>query len=216
MIVTGGASGQVYSSLPFSTGVGAFSLSHLIILFIAVVAGVFSAGLWLRWHDRRALERTLFYEVRALHSQCASMAAEIARRHKAGEALDESFFSLWRLSAPLIYPAVGFGLSRLGGDVLDRIGYFHAQLADARSRVAEARMAGAFQPSPYRILSSLVRAFYHVQPWLDSQERMDWALSEKADITHANALLSEFESSAKEPLAVVYCWVDMAYPQTPD
>lgn len=185
----------------------AYAFASGLVLLIAV------AIMWRRKRDVRRLERALFYEVRAMRCQAASMALEIARRHRAGEPFDANFFGLWRLSAPMIYPSVGFMLSRLPGSVIDTVGYFHAQLSDARARLAEARDVGRFEPTPYRMLSSLVRACYHAQPWCEALEFPGSPLVyDCPDLLEASSLLGEFERAGHEPVAVAYCWVDWTHP----
>ena len=182
-------------------------------LALAIVATGFGILLW-RWFDEaRAVERALVHEVAAMRCQAASMAAEIARRYKAAEPFDEDFFALWRLSAPLVYPAAGAAIGRLPREALDRVGYFHAQIADARARLADARESGDFTPSPYRMLSCLLRACNHVEPWLRKLQPQPNPLSwQFPDTTEADRLLEAMEQAAQEPIAVAYCWVDCALP----
>jgi hypothetical protein len=119
------------------------------------------------------------------------------------------------LSEPLIYPATGAAaLGRLSREARARLGYFHAQLAGARARLSIARAAGRFDPSPYRMLSALVRSHYDLdplaRPWLAGSP---W---EEPDIKPANDLLGRFEEAPQEPLAIPYCWVDCAEPDAPE
>ena len=165
----------------------------LILTIIGTVAGVEG---WRGRREMRALERALFAEIVPLRAQAASMAAEIARRHQAGEPFDAAFFSLWRLSAPLIYPAAGASLGLLRGEGLDRVGFFHARLADARARLAEAQTAGRFEPSPYRMLYCLVAAINHVGRWTDAMEkRYGHIPCDMPDLAAANALVESLETS---------------------
>lgn len=183
----------------------------LAFLTLAMIATAIAIELWRRRHGARRVERALLYEVQGLHMQAGAMAVEIARRYRAGEAFDADFFSLWRLSAPLVYPAVGAELGRLSREAIDRVGYFHAQLADARGRLAEARAGGGFAPSPYRMLTSLVRAYYHVQPWHPSlQPGRNPVMAYVPDLADACSLLAEFERADVEPLPVAYGWADCA------
>ena len=185
----------------------------VLLLPFGLLAAVLFADLLRRGHERRAVERGLFGEVVALRWQAAAVAAEIARRHEACEPFDERFFALWPLSEPLVYPGTGAAaLGRLSREAVGRIGYFHAQLAGARARFPDARAAGEFVPTPYRVLSGLVRAYYDVDPWVRSlRPRLGAAVDEEPDITAANDLLGRFEEALEEPLAVAYCWVDCAY-----
>ena len=184
-----------------------------LILAVAIFATGFGVLLWRGLDEARTVERALVHEVAAMRCQAAAMAAEIARRYKAGEAYDEDFFAIWRLSAPLIYPAAGAAIGRLPGGALDRVGYFHAQLADARARLADARDWGDFAPSPYRMLSGLIRACNHVEPWLRKLQPQPSPLSwQYPDTTEADRLLEAMEQAAQEPIAVAYCWVDCSLP----
>ena len=183
-------------------------LAAALILAFAIAATALGALLWRKRHETRVVERALLDEVDALRWQAAAMAAEITRRHRAGEGFDPAFFSLWRLSAPLVYPAIGAALGRLPGDGVDRVGYFHAQLADARARLAEARAAGGFEPTPYRMLSALVRAYNQVEPWLRAFRPRPAFLIPEPGMGDANELLEAFEDAAEEPRAIPYCWVD--------
>ena len=182
----------------------------LAVLFLALTIVATSVGLalWRKRDEARAVEKALQLEASGLRWQAAAMAAEIARRHKSGEGFDDAFFSLWRLSTPLVYPALGAALGRLDGDAIDRIGSFHAQLADARARLAEARAAGGFEPTPYRMLSCLVRAFYHIEPWFGTQRHRPLMFAREPEIGEASALLDGFERAGDEPVAVAYCWAD--------
>lgn len=150
----------------------------------------------------RAVARVLRPEVAALRCQAAHMTAEITRRYRAGEAFDADFFRTWRLSEPQIFPAVGADFGRLPREAVGRVGYFHAQLAAARERLAAAAVAGEFQPSPYRILSCLVRAHNDVQPWIGPH--IDRVTQWTPDLADANALLGELEDSGLEPMVLTY------------
>src|SRR5688572_20495626 len=96
-------------------------LAATLFLALTIVATGVGLAQWRKRDERRALEKALLPEVSGLRWQAAAMAAEIARRHKAGEGFDDAFFNLWRLSAPLVYPAAGAALGRLDGDALDRV-----------------------------------------------------------------------------------------------
>ncbi len=187
-------------------------VTGMLLLALALVLVGLGLGAWRARREARALELTLFWEVRDLRRQAADLATEIARRHRAGEQLDERFFGVWRLSAPLIYPSIGAALTQLPGASIGYLGYFHGQLADARARLAEARESGRFEPTSYRILSNLVRSSNHVQPWCERQQRrLGPRIDDDRDLSDANALLGEFENAALEPIAVAYCWVDCAH-----
>jgi len=162
-----------------------------------------------RLRAQRALARAVGAEIAHMRWQAAAMAAEITRRHRAGEAYDRTFLRVWRLSAPLIFPAIGGDLGLLTPDAMDRIGYFHAQLAAARERLACAATDMGFEPSPYRILSALVRACNHVTPWIGPH--LCVATRDLPDLTDANMLLGEFEDAAAEPFAAVYIWPDSCW-----
>lgn len=183
------------------------------ILGAGVLALLFAAGVVVQARiKRRSLQRCLLSEIVSLRHQARDMAVEIARRHACGEPLDPIFFARWRLSTPLIYPAAGAALAQLPGEALDRVGYFHAQLADARSRLADARLAGRFEPSPYRMLSCLIRAWNHVQPWCAAIDpHFDWLDGDEPDLTSASLLLGAFEEDGLEPVAVAYSWADRAH-----
>jgi len=154
----------------------------------------------------RAVSRALWPEVAAMRWQAAAMAAEITRRHRAREAFDADFFRTWRLSEPQLFPAVGAHFGLLSHDAIDRVGFFHAQLAAARERVSLAAAEGSFQPTPYRVLSALVRAFNHVQPWVEPH--LDIATAMTPDLADASALLEELENAGHEPIAVAHIWAD--------
>jgi hypothetical protein len=175
---------------------------------LAVVALALAAGarVWRSRREDRATDFALRTEARSMRWQAAAMAAELARRHRAGEGLDPEFFAQWRLSAPTVYPVTS-ALGAIGREGIDRLGYFHAQLADARVRLAEARAAGRIEPTPYRMLSHLVRAVNHVAPWLDRGR--SWEPYPLPDLADANRLLGEFEGGA-EPIALAYLWADCA------
>ena len=159
---------------------------------------------------RRAVVRALGREVAGLRWQAIALAAEITRRLRAREPFDRDFFLTWRLSAPLIFPALGADVGLLPGDGLDRVGYFHAQLATARERLAQAAVDGAFHPSAYRILSALTRASYDIEPWVEPH--LDIVTRDAPDRADACALLGEFEDQQKEPLAMAYIWADACAP----
>lgn len=165
--------------------------------------------LWER-RRRRAVERALYNEVISLRWQAAALAEEIARRHIADEPFDSSFFDLWPLSGPLIYPSTGAAaLGLLSREGLGCVGLFYGQLADARARLANARKVGSFEPSPYRVLSGLMRAHYGVDPWVRAlRTHLGTIPGAEPDITAANKLMGELEESLAEPVAVPYCWVE--------
>lgn len=178
---------------------------------LTVVGCIVGVEAWRRRREVRAVERALYFETVHLRTEAMAMAVEIARRRLAREPLDTGFFLRWRLSTPLIYPALGARLGLLDRDALDRIGYFHAQLANARERLAEARAAGAFEPSPYRMLSALLRPACHVLAWiqgLEPRERLVEVSMVWPDTTQAMALLADFEERAEEPVVQAYSWTD--------
>ncbi len=176
-----------------------FGLFGLAAIALCVILG-------LRRMAARAVARALAPEVAAMRWQAAALAAEIARRHRANEAFDRDFFRTWRLSEPQVFPAIGASFGLLPGPAIDRIGYFHAQLGAARERLAMAASDGGFEPSPYRTLSALVRAFNHVQPWVEPY--LDLVTGHPPDMADANALLGELEDARAEPIAVAYLWAD--------
>lgn len=184
----------------------------ILLLGISIVAFTIGLTLWREHRERALVELALFPEVVALRRQAAALAAEIARRHEAREPFDTRFFALWHLSAPMIYPATGAaGLRCLSRESLGRVGHFHAQLADARARLARAQTKSGFEPSPYRMLSTLIWAVNNVEPWLHARRlRLGLGPQEDEDLSFACSLLASFESTAEEPLAVPYCWVDCA------
>lgn len=191
------------------------TLAHALILAAAILASGFVPVLLQRRWRGQALERALYPEVVGLRFQALAAAAEIARRHRSGEPLDEAFFQGWRLSTPLVYPAVGGELGFLSADVCDRIGHFHAQLADARARLAEIR-AGRAAASPYRVLSNLLRASNHVETWVRALEpRRGPLLGGWPDAVVAHRLLEALEEEgAEQPLIVQpYVWPDVALPR---
>lgn len=190
------------------------SLPQTLLIVAAILAAVFGAPLWRRWLERRDLERALYPEVVGLHRQAAQLSTELARRHAEAEdlRLDEAFFARWRLSAPLVYPAAASGLGRLPGGARDRVGYFYAQLAEARVRLGEARAADGVIGSPYRLVSNLVRACNHVEPWVAAMERrLGPSLLARPDLTAANVLLGALEEAGSEPMADPWFWADTAY-----
>lgn len=185
------------------------TLGALLILVVAIGA----AFLLLYWHRRQqivALENALYPEVESMRFQAAVFANELARRHDRAGSLDLAFLHGWRLSAPSIYPAAGAQLGLLPADALDRIGYFHAQLAEARARIADAKAFGVETLSSYRLLSNVLRAYNHVEPWTSSKARRLGTLpGGKAEVGAAARLLEQFEAAAQEPLASPYCWADV-------
>ncbi|MDG2528826.1 hypothetical protein [Caulobacter endophyticus] len=190
------------------------SLSHALLIAAAIVATAVGTALWRRRLERGDLELALYPEVVGLHRQAAQLATELARRHAQdpGLWLDEAFFARWRLSAPLVYPAAAGGLGRLSGGARDRVGYFYAQLAEARLRLGEARAAGGVIGSPYRLVSNLVRACNHVEPWVGAMERrLGPSLLARPNLAAANVLLGALEEAGGEPLVDPWFWADTAY-----
>ena len=178
---------------------------YLLIVAALTVAGL-GAMLIHRSLRRRAVARALGREVAGLRWQAIALAAEITRRLRAGEAFDPDFFLTWRLSAPMVFPALGADFGLLPGGALDRVGFFHAQLATARERLAIAAAQGEFRPSAYRILTALVRASYDIEPWVEPY--LDIVTREIPDRSDMSALLSELEDLRNEPLALAYIWAD--------
>lgn len=184
----------------------------LAIILIAIAVSI----PWATRHMRaRSLERALYAEIVSMRVQAAAFAEELARRHDRGQAFDGDFFRQWRLSPPLIYPSAGTDLGLLAGEALDRVGYFHAQLAEARRRVATGEATGQIG-SAYRLLSNLVRAVNHIAPWIGQLERRHgkWPMS-AAELSGANRLLETLEESA-DPVADPWCWSDTCYPARAD
>lgn len=187
-------------------------LAAILLLAFAVFAARAGADLLSEARQRRGVERVLYAEIVALRRQAAALAAEITRRYRTEEPFDARFFALWPLSDPLIYPATGASpLGRLRRGEFARIGYFHAQLADARARLARGRAAGGFEPTPYRILSCLVRSINDIEPWLRARRPTDGSEEDYPDLTDANNLVGHFEDLGQEPIAVAYCWADCGY-----
>lgn len=185
--------------------------------FLLLLAALGVAGASMFWWEHRkkqSVECALYTEIISLRVQAASLAEEIARRHIAAEPFDARFFDLWPLSEPIIYPnTAAASLGLLSRESLGCVGTFHGQLAGARARLARARPVGSFQPTPYRVLSGLVRAHYAVDPWIKAlRPTLGDIPGVDPDITTANTLLGEFEEASDEPLAVPYCWVDCAQP----
>lgn len=182
----------------------------LILQFLAVLIALIAAAAVLLWGQHRqrarAAVRALAPEVAAMRWQAAALAAEITRRYRAGTPFDAEFFQVWRLSPPLVFPALGADLGYLSREAVGRIGYFHAQLAAARERLALAEGDEGFRPSPYRMLSLLVRAFNEVTPWVEPH--LDISTRNPADLSDANALLGELEALEREPVSMAYHWTD--------
>lgn len=176
-----------------------------LILVLGFSATALAAVFLHRYLVARDVARAVGFEIASMRWQAAAMAAEIARRYRAGEAFDTEFFRVWRLSAPQVFPAVGGQLGLLWGGI-DRIGYFHAQLAAARERLALAEVDGGFRPSPYRILSALVRAWGDVTPWVEPY--LGVMTRDTPDLSDASRLLDELETAAREPIALAYVWAD--------
>ena len=174
-----------------------------------------AAQMLLRRKDEKAMERLLYKEALALRWQACAVAAEVARRHVAASGFDDAFFAQHLLSPPLLYGATGaLVLGRLPRQVLARLHYFHGQLAAARSRLERAGRNGTFDPSPYRLLSNLVRAHYELEPWVAKlQPRFGGPLEPEPDISLANRLVGAFVEESHESLAVAYCPADSGYPR---
>ena len=190
--------------------------SSTLLVILAVIATGAGVGLWSRRIQRKAIQRVLRPEIAGMRLQARALAAELARRHRAGMPLDADFFWEWRLSAPLIYPAVGPGLGLLSAEAVERIGFFHAQLAAARDRLAEVQAAGGVMPSPYRLLSNLLRACKEVEPWLRASEHPAvGAIHVDPETSAASALMAEFEQRA-ELLAEPWCWADVCFIPEPE
>lgn len=155
---------------------------------------------------RRAVERSISTELLGLRWQAAAMAVEITRRLRAGETFDSEFFYCWRLSEPQIFPALGADFGLLSREARGRIGYFHAQLANARERLRLATSDREFRPSAYRILTALARAFNEVEPW--ARPRLDIVTGNTPDMADAYRILGEFEATRMEPVPIAYLWAD--------
>lgn len=198
-------------------GTAAFMPAIQLLLILAAICGT-GAGvaLWWRRSEIRALERALYPEIISMRFQARALATEIARQHAAGPPLDAAFFWQWRLSAPLVYPAAAQRLGLLPGDAPDRIGHFHAQLAEARARLAEVRSAGML-PAPYRLLSNLMRASNHVEPWVRARQPRFGAMpGDHPDMAEAHALLDTLEDGVSEPVAHPWFWADCCARDEPD
>lgn len=178
----------------------------VLLLIVAILVSAPGAVLIHRALRRRTVARALGCEVAGLRWQAIALAAEITRRVRAKEAFDLDFFLTWRLTAPMIFPALGADFGLLPGGALGRVGYFYAQLATARERLALAAAQGGFHPSPYRILAALVRASYEIEPWVEPY--LDITTREIPDRSDVSALLDELESALTEPLALAYIWAD--------
>lgn len=176
------------------------------LLIVAILASAPGAVLVHRALRQRTVARALGREVAGLRWQAIALAVEITRRVRTKQAFDPDFFLTWRLSAPMIFPALGADFGLLPDGALDRVGYFYAQLANARERLALAATHGAFRPSPYRILSALVRASYDIEPWVGPY--LDVVTREIPDRSEVSALLDELESAQNEPIALTYIWAD--------
>lgn len=195
-------------------GLGQVTVMTQIVLWLAIALAMLIclAGAWLwAWHRRaRALHWGLLHEADSLCLQARAMAAEIARRHIAGEPLDATFFAMWRLSEPRLYPATVNASAYLDHRAIGRLGAFHGLLSDARQRLVEARIVGVFHPSPYRMLACLVHAVNGVEPWLGEQRNPIQPPEEQTGFRTANALVCDLERSGEEPIARAYCWHDCA------
>lgn len=178
----------------------------VVAIVLTMIGSAVCVELWRRSYAARAVTWALSDEVVALRAEAMAMAVEIARRHMENEALDAAFFGRWRLSEPIVYPAVGVGLGLLPSrDAIGRVGYFHAQLANARVRLAEARATGRFEPSPYRVLGHLLRASHDAGPWVQKhRRRLPRCAWEQPDTSQADALLEAFERTGAEPLIEPY------------
>lgn len=184
------------------------TLLHALLICAALLLAAAGAARWLHRRNVSAVERALYSEVVSLRFQAAEFAAEFARRHNEAEPFDEDFLVNWRLSPPMIYPASARDLGLLPRDGLDRLGYFHAQLAEARQRLAEARALGRFA-SPYRLLSNLVRSCNHIDTWIRHlQAQLGKPVWDDIDLAGANALLEELEDANCAPVAHPWCWAD--------
>lgn len=186
-------------------------MADSIVMGLVIAVAALGWSRWQRWRDARALEALLFAEAAALQLQAAHLAAELARRDAAGAGCDADFFACWRLSKPTVYPTAAAGLMRLRGGTPERLGYFHAQLADARARLAMAERTGQFAPSPYRFLSQLVRAHYTIEPWCAAMaRRLRWLPAPLPDMLAASALVSRYEAAGDEPVLLAYCRFECA------
>lgn len=205
------------SASAYALGVGAatsshrammMALGHTLLLCAVLLLTVTGTALWVHRRQMRAIERALYCEAVSLRFQAASFAVEFARRHNRADRLDEDFFARWRLSPPMIYPVSARDLGFLSSDVLDRLGYFHAQLGEARRRLVDAQASGDFA-SPYRLLNNLVRASNGIEPWIRGYEQRHGApVGHDIEFAEARALLELFEDAQAEPLAHPWCWAD--------
>ena len=188
------------------------TLGVALVLCMLIIAGT---SFWVNHRNNQRIERGLYGEIIALRWQAAAAAAEIARRYEANEPFDDGFFSFWPLSTPMTYLCTSASeLGYLSRDARAQVSFFHGQLADARSRWVAAQNLGKFKPSPYRIVSSLLRAYYEIDPWVKRLKPKLGAIPEEApDLTQANELLSKMEAAMVEPVAVAYCGVDCAHPK---
>lgn len=179
--------------------------TELTLLVLAIIGTGVGVEVWRRLDEGRAVERANYREIVGLRAEAVWVAVEIARRHRAAEPFDETFFAQWRLSTPLIYPAVGAKLGLLSRRSVHAIGYFHAQLANARVRWAEARATGGFQPSPYRVLCHLLHAHGEVEPWVRRISlELPIELQGEPDRAEAYALIGELEQKGEERIVEAY------------
>lgn len=191
---------------------------HTLTLLLPIVGILFAVFVGMRvWTERRTqhiVECGLYTEAIALRWQASAVAAEIARRHNAAEPFNAEFFDLWPLSKPLVYCGTGAeSLGYLSRADRARVTFFHAQLEGARQRWTSARNVGAFEPSPYRVLSGIVRAYYEIDPWILRLKPILGEFPEQEPaLDGANDLVAKFETTATEPHVAAYCAVDCAFP----
>lgn len=177
------------------------------LLILTLPAGALGAVLLHRVLRGRAVARALGPEVAGLRWQAIALAAEIARRIRANQPFDQDFFLTWRLSAPMIFPALGADFGLLPREALGRIGFFYGRLATARERLALAAAHCEFRPSVYRVLTALITASYDIEPWVEPY--LDIVTRGVPDRSEVTALLSELERSMSEPFAEPYVWADV-------
>lgn len=186
----------------------------LIIGLVDFIGGILLIVSLSRHARVRQIENALYPEIVFMQFQAAALANEIARRRRSGLSWGTDLFRDWRLTAPLIYPALGADLGLLSRDAIDRLGYFHSQLQEARTRVAEAKSEELGEASPYRLLANLIRACNHVQPWITGLEpRLGKLIDCEPDLSQANELLTELELSSDHALTTVpYAWMETCVP----
>ncbi|GEM_PF-2583284 len=177
----------------------------IMIAMLAIAGGLVAVGAlaWQRRMARRALERALYPEICAMRLQALLLAEHVAEHHLAGGSFDAAFWTGCHLSSPLVYPATGAALGLLPGEGLDRVGYFHGRMADARAALNR----GA--PSLYPLLSNLLRACNRVAPWITALEpRFGPMIGGYPDVERASRLLESLELAEEEPAASVWSWID--------